>query len=575
MYISYMSIKNYRNFESFEIDLNPFSIIIGENDAGKSNLLEAMQLILSNNSIDYFTKSLKISDLNKKSLDNFIDKVSENSVELLEALKEKKDVKEFIDIVPVVEVTIRFIEPKDAYEMALLDEWKNEENGEIFYELKYICEPNNYNDVLEYCANIANELKEKAGIGYPIELYDYKVISTNNNKKVDFKSMKNFMISAIKAERDTFSENESSKSNKLISTMLEKNLSDNDRIVIFKSYQEFFDKIQNADSFKKVFENDAAKEIENLDNYLREIILSPNFPNTKNIFSNITLSYGSEFLYQKGLGKRNFIYMLFVFNYFNSYTKGFNTIFLEEPEAHLCVNNFNLILDFINKFLKHKDNSKIQVILTTHNQKAINKLKLNNAIVISNDKAVSFKNVEKELVNYLAKRPNFDILKLLFANRVILVEGTTEEMFINTYIELLQDKISTIEVIAIGQRGFRTFLNIWLKLNSTNPNRKIGIVRDFDNSEKTKLEHAKYDEEHENVIVRTTELYTFENDLVNCNNNRKVLSEYLQIDKVELEEKLISDKADYMLKICDGMLNGEITIDPPKHILEVVQCLMD
>lgn len=574
MYISYMSIKNYRNFEFFEIELNPFSIIIGENDAGKSNLLEAMQLILSNNSINYFAKALKISDLNKKSLDTFINKVSEKNAELLEALKEKKNVKEFIDIVPVVEVTFRFKEPKDAYEMALLDDWKNEDKGEIFYELKYIYEPNNYNDVLEYCANIANELKEKAGIGYPIELYDYKIISTNNNKKVDYKSMKNFMISAIKAERDTFSENESSKSNKLISTMLEKNLSDNDRIAIFKSYQEFFDNIRDADSFKKVFENDIAEDIENLDDYLRKIILTPNFPNTKNIFSNITLSYGNEFLYQKGLGKRNFIYMLFVFNYFNSYTQGFNTIFIEEPEAHLCVNNFNLILDFITKFLKHKNNSKIQVILTTHNQKAINKLKFNNAIVLSNNKAVSFKDVEKELVNYLAKRPNFDILKLLFANRVILVEGTSEEMFINTYLELMQDKISTIEVIVIGQRGFRTFLDIWLKLNSTNLNRKIGIVRDYDNLEKSKLAHDKYDENYENIIVRTTELYTFENDLVNCNNNRKILSDYLNIKMDELEKKLISDKADYMLKICDGMLNKEIIIDPPKHILEVVQCLM-
>lgn len=575
MYISYMSIKNYRNFEFYEIELDSFNIIIGENDAGKSNLLEAMQLILSNNGIDYFAKALKISDLNKKSLDAFIDKVSVKSTELLELLKEKKDVKEFIDIVPVVEITLRFKEPKDAYEMALLDDWKNEDKGEIYYELKYIYEPNNYNDVLEYCANIANELKEKAGIGYPIELYDYKIISTNNNKKVDYKSMKNFMISAIKAERDSFSENESSKSNKLVCSMLEKNLSDNDRIAIFKSYQEFFDKVKSADSFKKVFENDAAKDIENLNNYLREIILSPNFPNTKNIFSNITLSYGSEFLYQKGLGKRNFIYMLFVFNYFNSYTQGFNTIFIEEPEAHLCVNNFNLILDFITKFLKHKNNSKIQVILTTHNQKAINKLKLNNAIVLSNNKAVSFKNVEKELVNYLAKRPNFDILKLLFANRVILVEGTSEEMFINTYLELLQDKISTIEVITIGQRGFRTFLDIWLKLNSTNLNKKIGIVRDYDNLENSKLEHDKYDKNYENIIVRTTELYTFENDLVNCNNNKNILSNYLNIKMDELEEELISDKADYMLKICDGMLNKEITVDPPKHILEVVQCLMD
>ncbi|WMJ82277.1 hypothetical protein RBU49_08525 [Clostridium sp. MB40-C1] len=52
------------------------------------------------------------------------------------------------------------------------------------------------------------------------------------------------------------------------------------------------------------------------------------------------------------------------------------------------------------------------------------------------------------------------------------------------------------------------------------------------------------------------------------------MSDYLNIEMDELEEKLISDKADYMLKICDGILNKGITIDPPKHILEVVQCLM-
>jgi putative ATP-dependent endonuclease of OLD family len=575
MYISYICIKNFRNFEFFEIKLNPFSIIIGENDAGKSNLLEAMQLVLSNNSIDYFSKALKISDLNKNALGTFILQIVDKSNDLLQALKEKKDVKEFIDLVPVVEITVRFTDPKEAYEMALLDDWKNEENGDMFYEIKYICEPIKYNDVLEYCAYMANELKDKAGIGYPIELYDYKIISTNNDKKVDYKSMKNFMISSIKAERDTFSENENNKSNKLISTMLEKNLSDNDRIAIFKSYQEFFEKIGSADSFKKVFDNDAAKEIENLDDHLSKIVLTPNFPNTKNIFSNIALSYGNEFLYQKGLGKRNFIYMLFVFSYFNSYTEGFNTIFLEEPEAHLCVNNFNLILDFITKFLKSKNNSRLQVILTTHNQKAINKLKLNNVIVLSKDKAISFKNVDKQLVNYLAKRPNFDILKLLFANRVILVEGPTEEMFINTYLETITHKISTIEVIAIGHRGFRTFLDIWLELNKSNTSRKIGIVRDYDNLENSKLEHDKYDETYENIIVRTTVGYTFENDFVNCNKNREVLGAFLDVTAEKLEDKLISDKAEYMMKICDGIINEEIIIDPPKHILEVVEWMIE
>ena len=37
MYISKVVIKNFRNFKSFEIELKAFTIIIGENNIGKSN----------------------------------------------------------------------------------------------------------------------------------------------------------------------------------------------------------------------------------------------------------------------------------------------------------------------------------------------------------------------------------------------------------------------------------------------------------------------------------------------------------------------------------------------------------
>lgn len=46
MYISKVEIKNYRNYEDFSIELKPFVTIIGENNIGKSNLLEAIFLVL-------------------------------------------------------------------------------------------------------------------------------------------------------------------------------------------------------------------------------------------------------------------------------------------------------------------------------------------------------------------------------------------------------------------------------------------------------------------------------------------------------------------------------------------------
>jgi putative ATP-dependent endonuclease of OLD family len=46
MRISHISIKNFRNFHSLDVDLGPHAVIVGENKIGKSNLLQALRLVL-------------------------------------------------------------------------------------------------------------------------------------------------------------------------------------------------------------------------------------------------------------------------------------------------------------------------------------------------------------------------------------------------------------------------------------------------------------------------------------------------------------------------------------------------
>ncbi|MEX6373605.1 ATP-dependent endonuclease [Providencia hangzhouensis] len=75
---------------------------------------------------------------------------------------------------------------------------------------------------------------------------------------------------------------------------------------------------------------------------------------------------------------------------------------------------------------------------------------------------------------------------MLFANKVILVEGTTEEMLISTFLSKEANVLNDVEVIAIGQCGYTNFLDIWLALNKDNMNKKIGVIRDYDNSDTAK-----------------------------------------------------------------------------------------
>ena len=46
LYISRVVIKNYRNFKDLDVDLQHKSVIVGENNVGKTNFIKALQLIL-------------------------------------------------------------------------------------------------------------------------------------------------------------------------------------------------------------------------------------------------------------------------------------------------------------------------------------------------------------------------------------------------------------------------------------------------------------------------------------------------------------------------------------------------
>lgn len=47
MYLSKINIRNFRNLESLEVNLSPgLNVIVGENNVGKTNLLDALRVAL-------------------------------------------------------------------------------------------------------------------------------------------------------------------------------------------------------------------------------------------------------------------------------------------------------------------------------------------------------------------------------------------------------------------------------------------------------------------------------------------------------------------------------------------------
>ncbi len=562
MYIKKVTINNYRSFRSFEAELQKLTVVIGENDTGKTNFFTALSLPLSGNQIDFNQKRLSISDINKDAVIDFLTSVINNYADPLQKI-------------PKVSVTVEFADPKDGYETALLAKWLVSEGGKETYKIRYEFKPKDENDLLDVVKKTLDgkTINDINWFILPIELYDYQIVSVNNGKTIAYSDLKNVSIHSINAERDDFSESNTMKSNSIFTKLLMNTLDDDDKGQINTAYSEFFSAIEETETFEKIIGTNP--DFENYDSIIKQLECTPNLPNLKNILSNITLKYGNEFLYQKGLGRRNLIYILLLFAYYKSCGDTFNLCCIEEPEAHLSVNNLRLVRDFIEKSSSNSG-SLVQTIISTHSPSIINKLKISNVLAFTGDKAVSLSNTPAKLVDYLRKRPNFDILKFLFADKVILVEGPTEEMLISTYLSK-QAALNEIDIIAIGQRGYATFLDIWLELNKHNQRKKIGIIRDYDNSEAAKTQHDAYDAEHENVTVRTTTNYTLEIDLVEAEGNLALLNGLFSMtgDVKAVSEHMINGKTARMLDVCDAIVNDENPLDIklPAHIAEVIEAL--
>lgn len=100
-------------------------------------------------------------------------------------------------------------------------------------------------------------------------------------------------------------------------------------------------------------------------------------------------------------------------------------VLIEEPENHLAFGE-------LNKLIRHiQDNcSEHQLILATHSSYVTNKLGLTNLLLLGETSAHPLTNLPKGTSDYFAKLSGYDTLRLVVAERVVLVEGPSDELIV-------------------------------------------------------------------------------------------------------------------------------------------------
>ena len=225
-------------------------------------------------------------------------------------------------------------------------------------------------------------------------------------------------------------------------------------------------------------------------------------------------------------------------------------LLIEEPETHLSPGNLNRLLAHIAERVGDK-----QVILTTHSSFVLNKLGIDATIMFDGRTGVRLGDLPDSTKRYFMKLPGHDTLRMVLAKRAILVEGPSDELIVQRAYNQEHGRMpleDQVEVISVNSLAFKRFLDIAVLLDLD-----VTVVTDNDGDpEKVREKYAHY-ESGANIQVCCSSdpgLRTLEPNLVAAN-GRPAINAVLGTDYVD-DEALIAymegNKADTALNLFES-----------------------
>lgn len=582
MKISRLIIKNYRNLKDIDICLGETVVLIGENNSGKSNLLRAVTLPFLTDESSFSGKSLSWIDINDVVKAEYYQYIIENQSGIVDGTIKCGD---FISKMPIVMIEVQ-LKPEATETYFVKDLSYSVVNGELVYGLRYEYKPSKSEEIFKLVKHVLsqetvdeNSIKKVKMNLLPTEFYSYS-ITVPDKGSVSYDTLKLYKYTSLEAERDEFSRTKERLGSKSLVKVLQMGLTDDDKLKVEKEYNHFFEELKTVSKMDHVINWQDESELTDAKDFFEHISILPNMPPMQTILNSIRLGYSDAELTLQGLGYRNLILLLVLINSLMGKKNdvALNILTIEEPEAHLCINNIRLMASFLKVFATK--NKVAQLFYSTHSTELINKMDLKNVVIVHNGRAFSLlQELEEEERDYLTKNPNLDLFKLFFSKKCILFEGISEEMLIRSYLDS-KNELSDIELISF-HKGYTKIIDIWKKVNA-GTNNKLGIIRDYDYQDNAKKEHDKYDD-GKTICVRTTDEKTLEPEIVKTGDNYTILKDkygetlgWKDMSSEEMQKAWQNAKASDMLTICKDIGHGDLPdLEMPKHIKEVLDFMKE
>lgn len=533
MYISHLSINNFRNFTTFDIDLRPFTLIIGENNTGKSNMLEAISLVLGQEISSFKKRVLEIDDINHRAVKIFKQQILDGDINI-DSIK-----------FPEVKIEITMTGFNEDQEPVVGD-WfidKDSKEAKLTYVFALKSGWQKKKEWLESQRNKASEEESIDFINFPIEQYYYQIFGANSQQnRADPNLLRMLKMELLDALRDAKRELIAGGDYKLLYRVLNNRDESQyarivDALVELKSKVDSDSEFEHIKSEIKTYLDKVSLQEDDIDNTVNFKFISPEL---NEILKKLSLVYGADPIgvERNGLGRNNLLYISLILSHLTSKEIGadqvyFRLIGIEEPESHLHPH----LQHHLSKSIRDESRDDLQIILTSHSPYISSQLDLNNTYVLyKNNDEIKQHNLiagldpSSDTVRYLHKFLNDSNSVMFFAKKIILVEGISEQLLTPKLFEIYSGG-KTLEkcgcnIVNVQGLAFNHFLEIIKNGYFV----RCAVITDSDNTTRATDLQTKYETENGVIKICMTSQSTFEKDLIFTNkdgNEKQILFDAL------------------------------------------------
>lgn len=510
MLVESLRLLNFKKFSDKTFEFNEdINIFVGDNNAGKSTILEALEIVLN---FQYrgrsFNKEFSPDLFSKEAVCSYLaspKKPDDLPVLIIEAFM--KGVPEYRGSNNSLFQDTQGVQVKASFDTDFIDAYQ-----------KY----------LDSGAPITS---------IPVEFYKVEWMDFSWNVIKPF--TKKFRALYIDPTRI----HPSSGKNQYISNVLNTALSKDEEYRLNLNYRETLQSFNNTDEVRMV-NNDLDSDNRITD---KKLTIASNTMPVGALQNALQLEVNAVPFHMVGKGEQSKVQIKLALH---NKSKNIDLLMMEEPENHLSHIELSRLVHNIEEQREGK-----QLFITTHSSYVLNKLSIDK-ICLLNDSYTRLHLLDKDVVKTLKRLPGYDTLRVALAKKVILVEGPSDELVLKKiYMAENNGRLPEqdgIDIIVVRGVGFKTFIEIGKEIGTA-----INVLRDNDG------------DYNKNIIPAKQEYDKYKNiKLVSSQDNNNFSLEPSMISANSESEKELLGFAEIVLSTQTyNLLNSENTFEEKINFL--------